>query len=99
MSTPFDRSVRLYLALTLAGLGCFACFAVLLAHENREEILLSGIVTLIGGGLVLAGAIGLIVTLLKRMWAHKPLDPLPNQSPDPALASVTPAAKQPTRLP
>jgi hypothetical protein len=91
MSKSLDRSIRVSLALTLAGLGCITGLGLLAAHSDREQMIAVAILTFGGIGLSILGVLGLLITTLK--WLFGPHIPeVPNQLPDPTSPSVTPPA-------
>ena len=71
MSKASDRPIWVFLALTVAGLGCITALGISAAHPSRERMLLVVLLTISGAALTAIGSLGLLVLALKRVFASK----------------------------
>ena len=81
MKTTISPWTLLNLGLVVLGAATLGLMFLVVAQQEREQMLLVFAMTIGGGGAVIAGLIGLFVLLIKHLMQPAPEEP--NQPPEP----------------
>ena len=86
MKTAINPWILLYLGLVVLGASTFGLIFLVVAQQEREQMILVFWMTVVGGGAITAGSIGLLVLSIKRLLKPAPREG-PNQTPEPTAAA------------